>query len=74
MGLTEDQYWNDFVIPYMEQMLAIEKLREMHKEKNDVQHGFGNEWTEVVNEYVAEYKQKNASKIQSFTKEVGLNN
>ncbi|WNF38355.1 hypothetical protein RJD24_08010 [Bacillaceae bacterium IKA-2] len=68
LGISEDEYWNKFVINSFIQSLMKEKLIEYERIENPEMN-----WNERQEEIIEEFKSNESLQINEFKKEIGLN-
>lgn len=68
LGISEDEYWNEFVINSFIQSLMKEKLIEYERIENPEMN-----WNERQEEIIEEFKTNESLQINEFKKEIGLN-
>ncbi|WP_156314823.1 hypothetical protein [Halalkalibacter wakoensis] len=67
LGISEDQYWNEYVITSYKQMLMREQVMEYERQENP-----SKSWNERQEELIDEFKRNEATQIQEFKRQVGL--
>ena len=66
-GISEEEYWNDYVINSYKQMLMRERLMQYERDNNPQKN-----WNERQEEIIEEFKSKEERQINKFKKEVGM--
>lgn len=67
LGITEEEYWNDYVINSYIQMLMRERLIEYERNENP-----GMSWNERQKDIIEDFKSRESRQINKFKKEIGM--